>query len=181
MNGRQSFEPYEFLERLRRDDISPPVVLFGMVKLPEGDDDYLFFAHGYACENWIRIPRNSIERIDLVNFVPCDDHKHPLVFVVLKQPETDEGRLFASLAQRTPSSMPGRELRPARGPRFFGSRRSTGPRRVFADPNAGIGPDPEFPWCNSIPQYEIDPDGVVYCLDWCWESEHHASYTPTAC
>src|SRR4051794_8059173 len=113
MNGRQSFEPYEFLDRLRRDDISPPVVLFGMVKLPEGDDDYLFFAHGYACENWIRIRLNTIDRIDLVNFVPCDDHMHPLVTIVLKQPETDEGRLFASLVQRPANRVPPRAMRPS--------------------------------------------------------------------
>jgi hypothetical protein len=28
-----------------------------------------------------------IETIELVNFVPCDDHNHPLVLLVLKQPE----------------------------------------------------------------------------------------------
>jgi hypothetical protein len=42
---------------------------------------------GKVCENWIRIRLTSIETIELVNFVPCDDHNHPLVLLVLKQPE----------------------------------------------------------------------------------------------
>ena len=99
MNGRQSFTPYEFLDRLKRDEIRRPVVLSGMVKPAEDDDDYLLFAHGSVCENWIRIRLNSIETIEFLNFVPCDDHTHPLVLLVLKQPETDEGQLFAALVQ----------------------------------------------------------------------------------
>jgi hypothetical protein len=101
MNGRQSFTPDEFLERLRRDDISPPVVLYGMVKPVEDSDDYLLFAHGYICKNWFKIPLSSIENISVLSLVPCDDHEHPFVILLLKQPETEEGRLFASLVQRT--------------------------------------------------------------------------------
>jgi hypothetical protein len=177
MNGRQSFEPSEFMDRLRRDEISRPTVLFGMVKYIEDDHDYLMFAPGYVCENWMRILLSSIETIDFVDFVPCDDHTHPLVFLQLKQPETEEGRLFASLAQQRSPRRPSRAPRASRRPVFFGPRRSMGPRRVFADPNAGIVAEPEFPWCNSIPEYQVDADGVVECLDWCWESEHRAQYS----
>ena len=101
MNGRQSFEPDEFLDRLKRDEIYAPIVLYGMVKPAEDNDDYLLFAHGSVCENWFRIPLSSIENISVLTVVPCDDHKHPLVSLVLRQPETDEGRLFASLVQAT--------------------------------------------------------------------------------
>src|SRR5512132_1047182 len=69
MNGRQSFTPDEFIDRLKRDELSQPIVLYGMVK-PAESDDYLFFAHGSVCQNWIRIPMTSIEAIDLLNFVP---------------------------------------------------------------------------------------------------------------
>ena len=72
-----------------------------MVKPAKDDDQYLLFAPGYACENWIRIPLSSIETLDLLNFVPCNEHTHPLVLLHLKQPETDEARLFSSLAQAT--------------------------------------------------------------------------------
>jgi len=99
MNGRQSFTADEFLDRLRRDDISPSVVLYGMVKPAEDSDDYLLFAHGYICKDWFRVPVSSIENISVLSTVPCDDHEHPFVLLVLKQPETDEGRLFASLVR----------------------------------------------------------------------------------
>ena len=94
MNGRPSFEPYDFLGRLKRDEIFVPIVVYGMVKPAEDDDDYLLFAHGNACKNWFRIPLSSIENVSVLRFVPCDDHKHPLVSLVLKQPETEEGQLF---------------------------------------------------------------------------------------
>jgi hypothetical protein len=99
MIGRQSFEPSEFLDRLKRDDIHPPIVLFGMVKAADEADDHLLFAPGQVCENWTRVPLSSIETVSVQSLVPCDDHKHPLVLLVLKRPESDEGRLFASLVQ----------------------------------------------------------------------------------
>ena len=46
MNGRQSFEPDEFLDRLKRDEIYAPIVLYGMVKPAEDNDDYLLFRTG---------------------------------------------------------------------------------------------------------------------------------------
>ena len=70
MNGRQSFEPDEFLDRLKRDEIYAPIVLYGMVKLAEDNDDYLLFAHGSVCENWFRISLSSIENINLLTVVP---------------------------------------------------------------------------------------------------------------
>jgi hypothetical protein len=43
MNGRPSFEPYDFLGRLKRDEIFVPIVVYGMVKPAEDKDDYLLF------------------------------------------------------------------------------------------------------------------------------------------
>src|SRR6476646_922127 len=100
MNGRPSFEPYDFLGRLKRDEIFVPIVVYGMVKPAEDDDDYLLFAHGNACKNWFRIPLSSIENVSVLRFVPCDDHKHPLVSLVLKQPETEEGQLLSRSFRR---------------------------------------------------------------------------------
>ena len=116
MTGSQSFEPSEFLDRLKRDELFPSVVLHGMVKPADDDNDYLWFAHGSACKNWVRVPLTSIENISVLAFVPCDDHKHPLVALALKQPETPEGQLFASLMQSTPGErrspiLPTRALR----------------------------------------------------------------------
>jgi hypothetical protein len=105
MNGRQSFTPDEFVGRLKRDEIRVPIILYGMVKPAEDSDEYLMFAHGSVCENWIRIRLNSIETIELQDFISCDGHAHPLVLLVLRQPETDEGQLFASLVFRDQETM----------------------------------------------------------------------------
>jgi hypothetical protein len=140
MNGRPSFEPYDFLGRLKRDEIFVPIVIYGMVKPAEDNDDYLLFAHGNACKNWFRIPLSSIENISVLRFVPCDDHKHPLVSLVLKQPETEEGQLFVSLFQATSArarnqlSTP-RQRRYNRAP-FEGSR----PRLLAQDHGVPHGP-----------------------------------------
>jgi hypothetical protein len=158
MNGRQSFTPDEFLDRLRRDELSQPTVLYGMVKPDDDSDDYLFFAHGSVCQNWIRIPMTSIEAIELLNFVPCDDHTHPLVLLRLKQPETDEGRLFASLVQansgqtRNPLSIP-RQRRYDRG-----SFRLSRQRRLAEDAGVPHGPPAGdlLPSCSGCPAWVDD-------------------------
>lgn len=174
MTGSQSFTPREFLDSLRRDDIRRPVLLRGMVKPAEDDDQVLMFAHGSACENWIRVrvPVASIETVEFLNFVPCADHNHPLVLLHLKQPETDEGRLFSSLIQPTSGRTSRRPARLIRGPR------SVGPRRTLADPGAGATTDSDFPWCATVGDYEVGADGSVWCLDYCWESNKQAVYTP---
>jgi hypothetical protein len=165
MNGRQTFEPYEFLGRLKQDEISAPIVLYGMVKPAEDSDDYLLFAHGYVCENWFRIPLSTIENISVLSFVPCDDHKHPLVSLVLKQPETDEGRLFASLVQATSGqarnllSMP-RVRRYSRAPFRFSHR-----RRLAEDAGVPHGPPAGdlFPSCSGCPAW-VDDHGRLGIL-----------------
>ena len=187
MDGRQSFDPREFLGSLKRDELEPPIVLPGMVKPAEDSDDYVMFAQGTACQNWIRIPLDSIESIDLINLVPCDEHTHPLVLLRLKPATTDEGRVFASLMQAAARTRPqpsrratelrvagpgtvdraGRSSRIVRGPRAVSSA------RAFADP--GITAEPRWPWCDTVAAVEFDDHGV-WCLDWCWESAHQASY-----
>jgi hypothetical protein len=175
MNGRQSYTPQEFLDGLRREEIRPPIAFFGMVKPAEDDDQYLLFAHGYACANWIRIPVSSIDTVDFLDFAPCKDHRHPLVVLHLKYPETDEERFYLSLAQATlrgrPGQAPGRAFGRTRGrpTRLVRGPRSSGARRAFDDP--------DFPWCSTLPEYEVDQDGTVWCQDWCWESEGQAQYS----
>jgi hypothetical protein len=169
MNGRQTFEPYEFLGRLKQDEISAPIVLYGMVKPAEDSDDYLLFAHGYVCENWFRIPLSSIENISVLSFVPCDDHKHPLVSLVLKQPETEEGQLFASLIQVTSGqarnllSTP-RRRRYNRGPFDFSQqRRSAQDAGVPHGPPAGdLNPS-----CSGCPAWVDDRGwfGILFDCD----------------
>src|SRR4249919_1517869 len=116
-----------------------------MVKPADDSDDYLFFAHGSVCQNWIRIPMTSIEAIDLLNFVPCDDHNHPLVLLRLRQPETDEGRLFASLVQAT-SGQTRNLLSIPRERRYNKASFRSHQRRLVHCGGAGGGGSGDFTW-----------------------------------
>ena len=59
MPARRSSTPYEFRDCLRWDELRRLVVLFGMVKPAEDNDDYLLFAHGYV----VRTPRCSVQGV----------------------------------------------------------------------------------------------------------------------
>jgi hypothetical protein len=158
MNGTQSFEPYEFLGRLKQDKISLPIVLYGMVKPAEDDDDYLLFAHGYVCENWFRIPLPRIENINVLSLVPCDDHKHPLVSLVLKQPETEEGQLFASLLQATSGQARNRLSTPRRRRYNSAPFKFSHQRRLAQDSGFTHGPPAGdlLPSCSGCPAWVDD-------------------------
>jgi hypothetical protein len=180
MNARQFTDPREFLDSLKRDELEPPIVLPGMLKPADDSDDYVMFAQGTVCQNWVRIPVASIESIDLIQQVPCDEHTHPLVFLRLKPASSDEAKMFASLMQavarnRPQSSRRDSEQAPARSAEPDTGRRS----KMVRGPRAGGRPraasDPDFRWCGGVPDIDIDDHGV-WCLDWCWESEHQASY-----
>jgi len=171
MNGTPSFEPYDFLGRLKREELFVPIMLYGMVKPAEDSDDYLLFARGYACKDWFRISLSSIENISVLRFVPCDDHKHPLVSLALKQPETDEGQLFVSLFQVTSGqarnrlSMP-RQRRYNRTP-FEGSR----PQVLARDRGVPHGPPAGDlnPSCAGCPAW-VDDHGWFGVLVECDET-----------
>ena len=169
MNGSQSFDPYEFLDRLKRDDIHLPIVLIGMVKPADDADDYLLFAPGQVCENWTRVPLSSIESITVQSLVPCEEHQHPLVLLVLKQPETDEGRLIASLLQSTSGRARTRRSFP-RGPRLEEARYRHSHAPLAARRAVPHGPDAGdlLPSCSGCPAW-VDDHGwfgiLVGCSD----------------
>jgi hypothetical protein len=96
--GTSKLTGQEFVEKLRRDETGAPLTLTGMAKLSE-DDDYpqLLFVLGTRCADWTSVPLDSIESVEVKDSVPCDDHTHPLVTLTLKEPDSPEGTMFASL------------------------------------------------------------------------------------
>jgi hypothetical protein len=90
--------PREFLEKLVRNDLRPPLVLTGMAKKGEDDDKQVWFAIGTNCANWRVVPLNLVESIEALEIVPCRDHTHPLVKMYFKKPNSEDSMLFASLA-----------------------------------------------------------------------------------
>jgi hypothetical protein len=107
---RQTYSPQDFLDKLRRDDLSPPLRFTGMAKQVEDDDTAILFAHGRNCANWVTIPLDLIEHVEVVEIVNCEDHTHPLVNIEFKKPTSEEALAFSSLArslnQLTGSSAP---------------------------------------------------------------------------
>jgi hypothetical protein len=90
--------PREFLEKLVRNDLRPPLVLTGMAKKGEDDDKQVWFAIGTNCANWRVVPLNLVESIEALEIVPCRDHTHPLVKMYFKKPNSEDSMLFTSLA-----------------------------------------------------------------------------------
>jgi len=95
----QKYSASEFIEKLKSDDFGAPSLVFhGMVKVGE-DENHLLFANGTYCSNWTAIPINIIESIDFIELVPCKDHAHPLVYLTIKEPTSEEAKMFASMAR----------------------------------------------------------------------------------
>jgi hypothetical protein len=93
------FSGEEFLQKLRHDEITTPIVFTGIVKkADEGADQFLFALSG-NCGNWVKIPVAGIEKVEVLDVVACKDHTHPLVNLQFKRPQSEEGSLFLALAE----------------------------------------------------------------------------------
>jgi hypothetical protein len=107
-NITQILSGEEFLQKLRDDQITAPILFTGMVKKTDDATDHILFTHAADCTNWIRIPVTSIENVEILDVVPSKEHTHPLVNLRIKKPQSTEGLLFLALAQqsRVPGMMP---------------------------------------------------------------------------
>jgi hypothetical protein len=96
----------EFFEKLQQDKLSTPLPfgILGMVKKTEGKERTIAFAPGVHCSNWVTIPLEFIETVEMIRTIPCKDHSHPLVKLNMKTPKTPEGKMFfAMLEGMTPA------------------------------------------------------------------------------
>jgi hypothetical protein len=143
-----TFSAQEFVERLGRDGLAPPLRLTGLVKLPEESGDGLEFALGTRCENWTTLPLALVENVEVRQTVPCRDHEHPLVTLTLKVPESGEAAAFAALLR---VALTRRELR-----RVVRSTPSGGDAGVLRSGCAAT--------CNP---YEVDEQGHIWELYSC--------------
>ncbi len=120
----KSYDAQEFLGRLVRNEITSPLIFTGMVK-QAGDDKHLLFAFGTHCEHWSKVPLEIIEKVEVLQILPCKDHTHPFVKLHFKHPASGEGQFFAALAAQLASA-----IHPcgAGGPEasFLAARRGTG-------------------------------------------------------
>ncbi|MEA2372022.1 MAG: hypothetical protein QOH12_2416 [Solirubrobacteraceae bacterium] len=171
--------PGEFLTELSSGALEGPatgdgsIVLSGIAKPADGNDQVILFAHGTSCADWVEVPLSQIERVEVVRTVRCRDHSHPLVKLHLKAPQSEEGVLFAALARTPAGAEVGGRRRTVRRQRAtpFRSGWNGGPAGIIAPAKGMTG------GCAEVSDYEIDASGQIYCLDWCWE---HDGYTESS-
>lgn len=166
------FKPQEFVDKLRRNELTAPLTLTGIVKEAADDSTHLLFAFGTRCESWTSLPLDVIERIELLEHSTCGDHSHPLVHVTLKTPPSPEIAAFASLLNaslksRTPAHTT------SHGPSTGGTqqRRQLVPVVRYARPGqAGSGATVRAA-CSECNEYEV--------VDGLGTGElHHCNYYP---
>ncbi|MFC8132166.1 hypothetical protein [Streptomyces sp. NPDC057302] len=93
----RSFSGEEFLQALASDSVREKPVIVGMVKQSEEAADSVQFAPGTTCQDWTTIPVALIDRVELLRQVPCDEHTHSLVQLTLKESDSPEHAVLATL------------------------------------------------------------------------------------
>src|SRR5215203_7201287 len=77
----------ELLESLRRGELSAPDAYVGIVKPSQRENSVAFAAK--SCDEWVDIPAELIDEVEVLRYVPCRDHSHPLVRLKLRFDESD--------------------------------------------------------------------------------------------
>lgn len=98
----ESLTAADFFEKLQQDKIetSKKISIIGMVKKSEGEQKTIEFAHGGNCSNWVTIPLELIEDVEIMETISCKDHTHPLVKLNLITPKTLEGQALIKLLEQ---------------------------------------------------------------------------------
>ena len=91
------FTGAEFAKKMRSGDFTSNVSFRGMTKESESDDEILFSPHA-DCSNWVKIPVDQIENVDLITTVSCKDHRHAFVELTLKKPVSADALTFSAIA-----------------------------------------------------------------------------------
>jgi hypothetical protein len=89
----------DFFEKLQQDKLTgfSSFSIIGMVKKSGGYEKTIEFAAGGNCSNWVTIPIELIEDVEVMKIIACKDHSHPLVKLNMKPPKTPEGKIFSAL------------------------------------------------------------------------------------
>ncbi len=147
----QSLTAAEFFESLQQDKLiaAVPITLIGMVKKSEGKEKAIQFAPGGNCSNWVTIPLELIEDVEILKTIPCKDHTHPLVRLNLKTPTTPEAKIFSSILQGMQSSLEGTQPAFAVQQQLdpWGDPECPPGTRKKCDPAVCTGPSGRPYWC----------------------------------
>jgi hypothetical protein len=140
-----SFSAKEFVSKLSKDDFDIPLTLTGMAKSSEGSSSDFLFVIGTRCGDWVSVPIDMVEHVEVLGTVSCDDHLHQRVTLTFKTPKSPDAVAFAALLGAAVKGTQGRGV-VHKGGRGSGSK----PAATFAD-------------CGCS-EYEIDLEGHLHEL-----------------
>jgi hypothetical protein len=95
----RTFSPQDFMDKLEHDDLVFLPALTGVIG-KAGDREQLMF--GDDCSHWTPVPISMIESVEQLDVVTCGKHAHPLVRLLVKEPQSDEARAITRLAISEP-------------------------------------------------------------------------------
>lgn len=89
----------EFLTQMRSGSIRPSLIRIGMAKPGDADSDVILFSESETCGHWVAVPLDIVESVQVIGWMACDDHKHPIVRLQLHEPAPDNknARVLAEL------------------------------------------------------------------------------------
>jgi hypothetical protein len=154
--------PADFFDLLHEDkvDAPAPLTLVGMVKKSAGKEASFQFAPGGNCTNWVTIPLELIEGVEVIRTITCKDHSHPLITLSLKSPKTPEGKVFFAILQGMKSSTGG--TRPSVPTGTMAMSRGLGGRFGTLEPGHN---------CRTVCAPAVCPNpsghGTIWCTE-CW-------------
>jgi hypothetical protein len=99
----------DFLEQLRGGSLKPSLFLFGIAKLDTEGGEYILFSRSTGCGEWISIPLDMVESVEVLGWSYCKDHTHPRVRLQLLEPATDNlhAQVFGQLLRAQPREVIG--------------------------------------------------------------------------
>ncbi|MGW5865125.1 hypothetical protein ACWFRJ_23450 [Streptomyces sp. NPDC055239] len=190
----RSFSGEEFLQALASDSVREKPVIVGMVKKSEEATESFQFAPGTTCQDWTTIPVSLIDQVELLRQVPCDEHTHSLVQLTLKESDSPEHTVLATLlshyarAGAAPAPSPcgtssAHAQPPPQGPQAQSQARPHGP--VPQGPGARGPATPPLTW-GVAPQGtppQATPRAQAECVDGssACVSDGYGGYTCLAC
>ncbi|MFE6165408.1 hypothetical protein ACFQ7F_41630 [Streptomyces sp. NPDC056486] len=189
----RSFSGEEFLQALASDTVREKPVIVGMVKKSEEATESVQFAPGTTCKDWTTIPVSLIDQVELLRQVPCDEHSHSLVQLTLKESDSPEHTVLATLLSHyaragaapapSPCGTSAHTQPPPQGPQAQSQARSHGPAPqgpgargpATAPLTWGVAPQGTPPQATPRAQAEC-VDGSSACV-----SDGYGGYTCLAC
>jgi hypothetical protein len=91
----RTYSPQDFMDKLEHDDLVFLPPLNGVVGKAE-DREHLMF--GDDCTHWAPVPISMIQSVEQLDVVSCGSHTHPLVRMLVKEPQSEEARAITRLA-----------------------------------------------------------------------------------